>query len=48
MKGYNIRIGNCVYFTKAINEEEAKEKAIKFHTEKCRKLVSNIYVEEAK
>lgn len=48
MKGYNIRIGNCVYFTKAINEEEAKEKAIKAHIEKYRKLVSNIYVEEAK
>ena len=48
MKGYNIRIGDYVYFTKAINEEEAKEKAIKFHTEKCRKLVSNIYVEEEK
>ena len=33
MKGYNIQIGDYVYFTKAINEEEAKEKAIKFHTE---------------
>ena len=48
MKSYNIQIGDYVYFTKAINEEEAKEKAIKFHTERRRKLVSNIYVEEAK
>lgn len=48
MKGYNIRIGNYVYFTKAINEEEAKEKTIKFHTEKHRELVSNVYVEEEK
>lgn len=48
MKGYNIRIGDYVYFTKAINEKEAEEKAINFHIEKRRKLVSNIYVEEAK
>jgi hypothetical protein len=48
MKSYNIRIGNCVYFTKAINEEEAKEKAIKSHIERQRKLISNIYVEEEK
>lgn len=48
MKNYNIQIGNYVYFTKAINEEEAEEKAIKFHVENHRKLVSNIYVEEEK
>ena len=47
MKSYNIQIGDYVYFTKAINEEEAKEKAIKFHTERRRKLVSNIsYVDK--
>ena len=48
MKSYNIQIGDYVYFTKAINEEEAKEKAIKLHTERRRKLVSDIYVEEEK
>lgn len=48
MKSYNIWIGNYIYFTKAINEEEAKEKAIELHTERRRKLVSNIYVEEEK
>lgn len=48
MKRYFIQIGDYVYFTKAINEEEAKEKAIEFHTERHRKLVPNIYVEEEK
>lgn len=48
MKGYNIRIGNYVYFTKAINEKDARKKAIKFHVENHRKLVSNICVEEEK
>ncbi len=48
MKSYNIQIGDYVYFTKAINEKEAEEKAIKLHIERRRKLVSNIYVEEEK